>query len=292
MQRSIDDIQVALAQDDILVYHHTLHCHHIVVVHFAADNLNQVFVAFPFHALHLHLVHLINNTLVVRLQYLRTVLPIGFITIVLSRVMTSGNIHSALAFEATNSKTYLRCRTKTLEEIHLNTIRREYIGNGLGKQTTIVATVMSHHYRYSSVLNIFETVLNLNLEQIIGVALCSLRHDVLIHTIGTCAHNSAQSARTKLQRTVETINEFRFIFGIHHCLHLRLCLGIIVAVEPRLGYGHHTCQFFIHITSFLGFYYVQKYNLFLILPNKINRIAHIPHRDCDHIHRNPNHSLE
>ena len=239
MQRRIDDVQVFLAQNHILVHHAGLHCLHIGVVHLATDNLNQVFVRRPFHIVHRYLVHLVNDTLVMRLEHLRTIFPIRLVTVVLARVVACRYIHTTLAFQLANGKTNLRRRTQTLKQIHLDTVGGENIRYRLCEQPTVVAAVVPYHNGYLTVLHVLEAVLCLHFQQVVGIALRSLRYDVLVHTIGARTHDTAQTARTELQCSVETIHEFCLVLGFHHCFHLCLGLGIVFTVQPTLGNGHH-----------------------------------------------------
>ena len=70
VHRGIYDVKVFLTKYGVLVNHDRLDRHHIVIIHLAADDFNQVFIAFPFNVLDAHFVDLVNNALVVRLQHL------------------------------------------------------------------------------------------------------------------------------------------------------------------------------------------------------------------------------
>ena len=70
MEWGIDDVEIFVTQNNVLIHHTGLHSLHIVIVHFAADDLDQIFVGFPFHVLHAHFVHLVDDTFVVRLEHL------------------------------------------------------------------------------------------------------------------------------------------------------------------------------------------------------------------------------
>ena len=82
MHGTINDVEVLLAKDNVLVYHSFLNCHHVVVVHFATDNLNQVGIGFELYVFELHLVHLVNDTLVVWCQHLSAIAPVCLVAIV------------------------------------------------------------------------------------------------------------------------------------------------------------------------------------------------------------------
>ena len=45
------------------------------------------------------------------------------------------------------------------------------------------------------------------LEDVVGEALSSHTNDILVHAVGTCAHDTAQTTSTELQVLIECINE-------------------------------------------------------------------------------------
>ena len=93
------------------------------------------------------LVHLVDDTLVVRSKDLSTVLPVSLVTIVLAGVMAGGDVHAALSLEVTDGEGALRCRTKVVEEISLDAISREDVSHGLSIEATVVTAVMAHNDR-------------------------------------------------------------------------------------------------------------------------------------------------
>ena len=231
MQRRIDDVEVLLAQDDILVNHHGLDSLHEVVVHLAADDLDEVLITVALHVLHLHLVHLVDDTLVMGLQHLATVLPVCLVSVVLAGVMAGGHVDAALTLEVTDGEAHLGRRTERFEQIDLYVIGSKDVGDGLGKEASVVAAVVpDDDADLSAFLQGLEATLACHLVQVVGVALRSLCHHVLVHTVGAGTHDAAQATGTELEGTVERVDEFRFIVSFHHLLDLCFCLGIVVAV--------------------------------------------------------------
>ena len=76
----------------------------INLIHFLADNLNQVLVAVELDVGHRHLVHLFDNGSIVRSEHLRTVIPISLVAVVFSGVVAGCNVDTALAAEVANGK--------------------------------------------------------------------------------------------------------------------------------------------------------------------------------------------
>ena len=113
--------------------------------------------------------------------------------------MGSGHVHTTLTFEVTDSEGALRCRTKRLKQINLDTISGENVSYGLSKETTIVTAVVAYYNGYAAVLYILEPPFALYFEQVVSIALGGLRYDVLVHSVGTRAHNTAQTTCTELK---------------------------------------------------------------------------------------------
>ena len=200
MHSAIDDVEVLLAQDDVLVYHGFLDGSHVVEVHLAADNLDEVGVAFELHILDANLVHLVDNARVVRSKHLSTVFPIGLVAVVFLGVVAGSDVHAGLCAKLTDGEADFRRRTKALEEINLDAVGREDVGNGLGKEATIVAAVVTDN-------NAEALLTRESLVDVVGKALRSHADDVLVHTVGACAHDAAQSTCTELEVLIEGINE-------------------------------------------------------------------------------------
>ena len=86
------------------------------------------------------------------------------------------------------------------EEISLDTISREDGSNSLSEETRVVTAVMAYNNR--KVLLTWES-----LEDVVSKALCSHTNDIFVHSVGTCAHNTAQTTSTELQVLIESIYE-------------------------------------------------------------------------------------
>ena len=91
MNRSIHNFQILLTLDHFRINRNCFHFIQIDAVYLFAHNLNQILVT-------------INDTFIVRSQYLCTIIPISLVTIVFSRIMRGSNIDTALATEMTDSK--------------------------------------------------------------------------------------------------------------------------------------------------------------------------------------------
>ena len=104
MKRSIHNAEVFLATDDFGVDGNGMNHVQINLIHFLADNLNQVLVAVELDVVHSHLIHLVYDGCIVRSEHLRTVIPISLVAVVFSGVVAGCNVDTALATEVANGK--------------------------------------------------------------------------------------------------------------------------------------------------------------------------------------------
>ena len=104
VHRRVNDVEVFLAQDHILIYHRLLHCLQVIPVHLTTDDVDEFLVTLKLHVLDLHLVHLVDDTLVVRSQHLCTIVPVGLVAVVLTRVVRSGNVDTCLCAKLTDGE--------------------------------------------------------------------------------------------------------------------------------------------------------------------------------------------
>ena len=133
--------------------------------------------------------------------------------------------------EMTDSKRNFGRWTETLEEIHLDAVGREDVGNGLSKFTSVVAAVMTDNN--AEVLATWEC-----LEDVVGKALSGRTDNVAVHAVRTRSHDTTQTTCTKLKCLIETVDELRLVFCFQHSLHFGLSFGI----EHRIS-GPNLCHF-------------------------------------------------
>ena len=164
--------------------------------------------------------------------------------------MACSYVYTGLTMKLTDGKRNLGSRTETLEEINLDAIGREDISNGLSKQTSVVAAVVT--YYYGNILFSGEC-----LEQIVGKTLCGHAHDVFVHTVCTGTHDAAQSACSELQVLIESVDEVCLVLIVEHCLYCVSSLLIKSRREPCLCF----CltlgkQFYVISHCFIEFFYI------------------------------------
>ena len=229
MHGTIDDVEVFLAQDNVLVNHGFLDGSHVVEVHLTADNLDKVGVALELHIFDFNLVHLVDDARIVRREHLSAIFPISLVAVVFLRVVAGRHVHACLCAKLTDGKADLGRGTKALEEIDLDSVGREDVGNGLSEETAIVAAVVTDYDRQSLLSG--ESLVN-----VICKALSGHADDVFVHAIGSSAHNAAQTARSELQTLIKSIYEGCFILILHHFADFRFGFCIIIRrIEPCLG---------------------------------------------------------
>ena len=270
VQWRINDAEVFLTVNHLLVHQCLMHSVQIVDVHLTADNLDEVIVGRELHLVNRHLVHLVDDARVVWSQHLSTIVPVCLVAVVLAWVVAGGDVHTCLSTQLTDGERNFRRGAQALEEISLDAVGREDISHRLSKQTRIIAAVMTHHH--TKILLAREC-----LKDVVGKALSGHTHDVLVHAVGTCTHDAAQTARTKFQILIERIDESRLVFCIEHSLHFCLSLGIESRREPLLCLSRTLFnQFVVHnfiynfyIYDFQSIYSINLHILFLSITHPI-----------------------
>ena len=135
MHSRVNDVKILLTVDNVLVNHSRVNSCHIVVVHFATDNLNLIPVGLKLNLVYSNLIHLLDDTSIVRSKNLCAIAPLSLVTVILLRVVRSGNVYTSLCAKLTDSKRNFWCRTQALEEISLDAISREDSSYSLSKKT-------------------------------------------------------------------------------------------------------------------------------------------------------------
>ena len=138
--------------------------------------------------------------------------------------MAGGEDDTALAAQMADSERHFGRGAHVVEEIYLDAVGREDVGTGLGKEAGVVSAVVTHHYR--NLVQILEGGV-----EIVGQALRGSANGIDVHAVGAGAHDSAQTARTKLQTSVEGVDEGRLIGVVEHSLHF----GARGVIEKRRG---------------------------------------------------------
>ncbi len=240
VQRRINDAEVLLAVNHLLVHQCLMHSVQIVDVHLTTNNLDEVVIRRELHLVNRHLVHLVNNARVVWSQHLCTIVPISLVAVVLTRVVAGGDVHTSLSTQLTDGEGNFRRGTQALEKISLNAVGREDVSHRFGKQSRVVAAVMTHHH--AQVFLAGEC-----LQNVVGKTLCGHTHDVLVHAVRTSTHDATQTTCTKFQILIKRIDQGCLVLCIEHCLHFSLRFGIESWREPFLSLSRTLLnQFVVH----------------------------------------------
>ena len=130
------------------------------------------------------------------------ILPVYFVSVVLSRVVACGNDDTGNAAEFTDSKRKLRCRTQGLEQIRFDSVCIQ-----------AECCFACEFRRHSSgiVCDGYAFFLSVLGNDVVGKALGCLAYGVDVHAVGTRSDDTAESAGTELKLTVETVFDFCLI---------------------------------------------------------------------------------
>ncbi len=221
MHGCVHDVEVFLSEDDILVYHGLVNSLHVFIVHLTTDDFYQFVYGCELHVLNLNLVHLIYDTCVVRHEHLCTVFPVSLISVVFFGIVAGCYVNSCLCAQMTYGKGNFWCGAQALEEIHLYAVGTKDGSYSLGKETSVVAAIVSHY-------NTQLLTLGEGLNQIVGKSLCGHAHDVLVHSVGSCSHDAAQSTCAEFQILVKGVHQICLVLILHHLADFRFCLFVVV----------------------------------------------------------------
>ena len=221
VQGSIDNLEVVLVRDGLRIQRQRFDACQIYIVHLAADDADAVVAAVPQNlVVGGHSVHLVDDALVVRRHNLSTVAPIHLVAVVLLGVVRGGHHHAGVAAKVAHGEGELWRGAQVLKEVAEDTVGGHHAGGHLSEEAAVVARVVRYHHLQLLVREIFL--------QIVGKPLGGCAHRVTVHAVGAYAHDAAQTARAKLQRTVETLVELVRIL-VDESLHLiaRLFIEIV-----------------------------------------------------------------
>ena len=130
-----------------------------------------------------------------------------------------------------------RCWSHFFKQINLDAVGRENFGCRFGKEPAVIAAVMSNGHFYFFVWKTFFKV--------IGITLGGHAYSIFIHAVGAYTHQSAQSARTKFQVAVKSVDHIIGLVTLH-LPDLFFYFFIESAVEPFVNtFPDHCTHMFL-----------------------------------------------
>ena len=119
---------------------------------------------------------MLDDAYIVRRDNLGAVAPVSLVAVIFLGIMRGRDVHAALASEFTDCEREFGSRTETVEEVYMDIVGREYIGNNFGKFAGVVTHVMADCNAY--LRQVFETFM-----QIICKALSGCGNCIDIHAV-------------------------------------------------------------------------------------------------------------
>ena len=211
MHGAVDDVEVLVTLDDVGVDAGFAHGHHVVIVHFATDEFHEVFVLLELHVFDGHLVHLVDDALVVGREHLCAVAPVGLVAVVLLGIVAGRDVDAGHGTELTYGETDLGCRAQSFKEEGADAVGREDCGHGLGKEAAVVAAVVTHDDA-----ELAAPAAGIGFQDVVGKSLRGHADDVLVHAVGARAHDAAKASRAEFKAAVEALNELSLVGVFHH----------------------------------------------------------------------------
>ena len=220
MQRSVDDAKVFLALDDGGIDRDAVHHVEVDLVDVFADDLDEVLIAFELDVADLHLVDFFDDGGVMRGQDLCAVVPVGFVAVILARVVAGGDVDTALTAQVTDGKRYFGRGAQVVEEVDLDAVGREDGCRNLGELAAVVAAVVA--YDDGDLVAVLEALV-----QVVGQALGGGAYGIDVHAVAAGTHDAAQAACAEFQILVETVNQFGLVVAVQHTLYFGLGFCVV-----------------------------------------------------------------
>ena len=255
VQRRVHNLEVVLALDAFGVNAQGVYLVKIDFVNLFANDFDEFGAAFKLDVLHFHLVHLVDDALVVRSEHLCAVVPVGFVAVIFLGVVAGRKDNTALAAQVANGKRHFGRGAHVVEQVNLDAVGREDVGGSFGKEAAVVAAVVTYHH--GDLLHVLKVQV-----KVVSQALRGSAHGVFVHAVGSCAHDAAQTARAEFERAVEGVDEFRFVLILQHGFHglLGFCvvagrshplLGHLLTLSNECLLVFHTLVFYLYGVSII-----------------------------------------
>ena len=129
-------------------------------------------------------VYVVNDVDVVGSDNLSAVCPICFVAIVFLGVVGGSDVDTALTTEVTDGKRKLGSGTEAVEEVNLDSVGREDVGNDFSKLAAVVAHVVSNDN--GNLGEVGKCFL-----EVVGESLSGCANGVYVHAVGTGTHDAA-----------------------------------------------------------------------------------------------------
>ena len=203
MKRGIDNADVFLhLVNGILIHYLCFYMSDEFVINLFTDNLifscgNGILLADGLYGRKIgDCQYLCGNAFVMRRCKLCTILPVHFVSIVLSRVVAGSNIQTCDAVQFTYCEGQFRSRTKRLEFVCFNSICCQCQSCFLSKFRRHPAGIIG---------NGNTLILAALFDNVVGKALGCTAYHINVHTVNTGTNHSAKSGGTKLKILVKAL---------------------------------------------------------------------------------------
>ena len=225
--RRVDDFQVVMGGDGFGRQRQRMNGVEVDRVEGFVENDDVVFVSVGEHLIRRRdLLHLRDDVFVVRSHYLSAVVPVRFVAVILFRVVRGGDDHAAVAFQLADGEAQLGRRTERVEQVNLESVRCEDVGDAFRKQPAVVAAVVPD--------SDLDLLTRKGFFQVVRKALRSHADRVDVHPVGAYPHDAAQAARAEFEVFVEALGQLAQVV-IHKIFDLLFRVFVVVSGEPFFG---------------------------------------------------------
>ena len=168
-----------------------------------------------------------DDILVMRRGNLCAVGPEDLVAVVFLGIVRGGHHDAGLAAQVADGERKLRRGADIVEDIGPDAVGEQHLCGNHGKFPAAVAAVVGNGHRRP-----FRELLL----QVVREPLCGHRHGVTVHPVGAGAQYAAKSARTELQRAVETVFQL-FLVALEEVENLFPGGFVIGGPHPFGGHG-------------------------------------------------------
>ena len=170
--------------------------------------------------------HFGDDVAVVRRNDLSAVRPVGLVSVVLFRIVRSGDHYAAVAMEMTYREAQLRGRPQRVEQVNLEAVGRENVRHPFGEKAAVVAAVMADGHA--------DRFVGESLFQVVRQSLSGHADRVDVHPVRADSHDSPQAARAELQIFIKTFGKlFRIV--VYQLFNFFSCFFVITVGQPFFG---------------------------------------------------------
>ena len=146
-------------------------------------------------------IYFVDNALIVGLNNLGTVVPVGLVAVVLGRIVGSGNYNTSVAAQSSDGIGKLWGGAQAGEQVGFEAIGGKDTGSGLSENVGEPSGIVGYNGRKLSCLGLF----GIGLDEVVCQALGGIVDNPGVHAVCSTTDNASQPTSTEFQILVEAV---------------------------------------------------------------------------------------